>query len=352
MLGYVSNLRISRDIKYTSLFITTYMPEKFLEDYFGNARENRRGGSTMVIDRFAAVPWEIIPDLSQYITYVKIGWTLSTLLTEKTLSERIRQYRNSGLSVSHGGTLLEMAVHKGRVPEILSRLKTAGYNSIEISEGVMDIPDRIKQTIAEYAHSNGMHLNVEVGKKNPRNQLSLDETITKIGESMDLEPEFIIVEGRESGRSVEIFDDLGEIKWDWVNRIMEESPKDKIMFEAPQEKQQIELVIRLGSGVNLGNVSINSVAALETQRRGMRGDTFGILDTTVKVTGPPSNKFVYYMVANHGPIDQAKIMELTGINRKTLQTSLAELLESGLIRVSTDRKDLRKRVYSLNTGLQ
>ena len=328
------------------------MPDKFLEDYLGRDSENKKSGSTMVIDRFSAVPWEVIPDLSDYISYVKIGWTLSMLLSENTLSERIRRYRGSGISVSHGGTLLEMAVHKGKTHETLERLKDVGYNSIEISEGVIDMPDRIKHMIAEFAHSSGMHLNVEVGKKNPRNQLSLDETIEKINESMDLEPEFIIVEGRESGRSVEIFDDLGEIKWDWVNRIMEETPKNKIMFEAPQEKQQVELVIRLGSGVNLGNVSMNSVAALETQRRGMRGDTFGILDTTVKVTGPPSNKFVYYMVANHGPIDQATIMELTGINRKTLQTSLSELLDSGLIRVSTDRKDLRKRVYSLNTGLQ
>lgn len=328
------------------------MSEKFLEDYMGTTRKSANGGFTMVIDRLAASPWEIISDLADYITYVKIGWTLSLLLNEEKLKERIQRYRDSGLSVSHGGTLLEMAVRKGRVDDALKNLKSVGFNSIEISEGVIDMPVGIKKRIAEFAHANGMHLNVEVGKKNPRNQLSLDETVHRIGESRDLEPEFIIVEGRESGRSVEIFDDLGEIKWDWVNRILEECPREKIMFEAPLEKQQVELVIRLGPDVNLGNVSINSVAALETQRRGMRGDTFGILDTTVKVTGPPSNKFVYYMVANHGPIDQTTIMELTGINRKTLQTSLAELMEAGLIRANTDRKDLRKRVYSLNTGLQ
>lgn len=328
------------------------MPDRFLEDQLGKINLGNNTGNTMVIDRFSAIPWEILPDLSAYITYVKVGWTLSMLLTEQTLSERIRRYRDMGIPVSHGGTLLEMAVHRGRVDDVLRRLLAVGFNSIEISEGVLDMPQRMKQGIAEFAHSNGLHLNVEVGKKNPRNQLSLDETIQRIGESNDLEPEFIIVEGRESGRSVEIFDDLGEIKWDWVNRIVEESPKKRLMFEAPQERQQIELVIRLGSGVNLGNVFVNSVAALETQRRGMRGDTFGILDTTVKVRGPPSNKFVYYIVANHGPIDQASIMELTGINRKTLQTSLSELTDSGLIRASIDRKDLRRRVYSLNTGLQ
>lgn len=327
------------------------MPGKFLEAEL-EKKMGSAGGSTMVIDRLTSLPDDILQDLSDYITYVKIGWTLSMLLREKTLADRIQLFRKSGINVSHGGTLLEMAIHRGRVDDTLRQLRAVGYDSIEISEGVIDVPYRVKERIAEFARSNGMRLNVEVGKKNPRNQLSLDETIEKIGEAGDLEPGFIIIEGRESGRSVEIFDDLGEIKWDWVNRILEACPKEKIMFEAPQERQQVELVIRLGSTVNLGNVSINSVAALETQRKGMRGDTFGILDTTVKVSGPPSNKFVYYMVANHGPIDQTTIMQLTGINRKTLQNSLAELLDNGLIRVNTDSKDLRKRVYSLNTGLQ
>jgi DNA-binding MarR family transcriptional regulator len=72
----------------------------------------------------------------------------------------------------------------------------------------------------------------------------------------------------------------------------------------------------------------------------------------VKVNGPPSNKFVYYIVANHGPIDQSSIMDMTGINRKTLQTSLEELIETGLIKANPDRRDMRRRIYSLNTGLQ
>lgn len=325
---------------------------RFLSDIFVTRHGEHQNGSTMVLDRLTPTDWELLPDLSPYIRYVKIGWTLSMLLDRENLRRRISRYLDAGISVSPGGTLLEMAINRGKMDETLKSIKEAGFDSIELSEGVLDIPPFLKEKIADFSHSSGMHLNVEVGKKNPRNQLSLDETVQRIGESLDLGPDFVIIEGRESGRSVEIYDDLGEIKWDWVNRIIEEYPQEKLMFEAPQERQQIELVIRLGPSVNLGNVSLNSVAALETQRRGMRGDTFGILDNTIKVTGPPSNKFVYYVVANHGPVDQASIMELTGINRKTLQNALADLIESGLIRANTDRKDLRKKVYSLNTGLQ
>lgn len=325
---------------------------KFLSDVL-HVGDRRKGiGATMVLDRMTAVDWELLPDLAEYITVVKIGWTLPLLVSEKTLRNRITRYRAAGVSVSNGGTLLEMAINAGKMDRTLARLHEAGYNTVELSEGVIDIPNSLKRRVADFAHSNGMHLNVEVGKKNPRNQLSLDETLQRIGESLDLDPDFVIIEGREAGKSVEIYDDLGDIKWDWVNRIIEKNPKEKLMFEAPIEKQQVELVIRLGSSVNLGNVPFNSVAALESQRRGLRGDTFGVVDNTVKVTGPPSNKFVYYIVANHGPVDQAQIMELTGMNRKTVQNALADLMETGLVKASTDRKDLRKRVYSLSAGIQ
>ena len=326
--------------------------DMFLNGLIPYEHYRKGGGNTMVLDRLTSIDWEILPDLSPLIRVVKIGWTLPLLLGRKTLMDRVGRYIRSGVSVSHGGTLLEMAINRGKMDVALESIRNAGFDTIEISEGVIDVPIFLKKKIAEFAHSNGMHLNVEVGKKSPRNQLSLDETVQKIGESLDLGPEFVIIEGREAGRSVEIYDDLGDIKWDWVNRIIEEYPRDKIMFEAPNEKQQIELVIRLGSNVNLGNVSFNSVAALETQRRGMRGDTFGVVDNTVKVSGPPSNKFVYYVVANHGPIDQAMLMDLTGMNRKTVQNALGELLENGLIKSAPDRKDLRKRVYSIISGIQ
>lgn len=326
--------------------------DRFLEELTQPTGEKRGHGKTMVLDRLAPVDWNILPDLSPFINVVKIGWTLPLLLTKRTLAERVGKLRGSGVSVSHGGTLLEMAITKGKADKAMNGIKQAGFDTIELSEGVIEVPSYMKKKVAEFAHSNGMRLNVEVGKKNPRNQLSLEETIQRMGEGLDLHPDFVIVEGREAGRSVEIYDDLGEIKWDWVNRIMEEVPREKIMFEAPIEKQQIELVIRLGSTINLGNVSFGSVAALETQRRGLRGDTFGVVDHTTKVSGAPSNKFVFYIVANHGPVDQTMLMEITGMNRKTIQNALNDLVKEGLIKAMTDRKDLRKRVYSVSSQLQ
>jgi phosphosulfolactate synthase len=46
-----------------------------------------------------------------------------------------------------------------------------------------------------------------------------------------------------------------------------------VIFEAPRKAQQAWLIRRLGAGVNLGNVPLDEVLALETLRLGLRADT-------------------------------------------------------------------------------
>ena len=48
----------------------------------------------------------------------------------------------------------------------------------------------------------------------------------------------------------------------------------------------------------------------------------------------------------------AGIMDLTGLNRKTVQNALKELVSSGIVRESFYRNDLRKRIYSASSNLR
>ncbi|MDQ1501990.1 MAG: phosphosulfolactate synthase, partial [Actinomycetota bacterium] len=48
---------------------------------------------------------------------------------------------------------------------------------------------------------------------------------------------------------------------------------DRLLFEAPTKDLQAQFVTLLGPNVNLGNVSLGDVIALETLRLGLRGDT-------------------------------------------------------------------------------
>jgi phosphosulfolactate synthase len=320
---------------------------KFLAEVVGPERPKPHdSGQTMVLDRLAYSPTETIELLGDYADVVKIGWGLPFLLEEQKLAERVRSYRKSGASVSNGGTLLEICISRGKEAVALGRLAKAGFDTIELSEGVVDVPARVKKEVAEFAHSKGLRLCVEVGRKNPKNQLSLEETASRVEASFDLDPSLVIVEGRETGRSVGIYDDGGQVKWDWVARLEKTSDQGKLMFEAPLETQQTELIIHVGPQVNLGNVDMRSVGALETQRRGLRGDTFGVLPGSKRISGGPAAKFLYFVVSAHGPVDQGRLVRLTGLNRRTVQESLKGLIRQGAVREGSDPNDLRRRIYS------
>lgn len=326
------------------------MAPRFAEPLLGAGRPKpRTDGLTMVLDRWAHDPGELAGPLADYVDIVKIGWGIPVLVEETAVRERVGRYRASGISVSHGGTLLEMAVAKGRQLELLERIVRAGFDTLELSEGVIDIPRRVQREIVEFARSHGLRLHWEVGRKSSHNQLSLEETVERFSAAKEWKPDLLIVEGRESGRSVEIYDDAGAIKWDWVDRLIAEAPPLPLMFEAPHEIQQTEMILRLGPRVNLGNVAMASVAALETQRQGLRGDTFGVAPPLPDTRLSPAARFLYHMLKTYGPMDQGKLLTVTGLKRRTVQYALRALVRGQFLRNQPDPHDYRRRIYSCAT---
>lgn len=308
---------------------------------------NIETGKTMIMDRFGVDPGTLLNLSSKFVSTVKIGWGLSLLCDEKFLATRISRYRQSGFSVSNGGTLLEIAFSRGRLREALDKIKKVGFDTIEMSEGVLDLPSGIKSEIRDFARSSNMNFVVEIGRKNVKNQLSLNETVERMQAAKDLEPDVIIIEGRETGKGVEIYDMNGGIKWDWVEEIMRNFDLSDVMFEAPEEVQQAELVIRLGSKINLGNVSMTSAFALASQRLGLRGDTFGISTGSDETSGGPASKFILFLLQQNGPMDQGRIVTITGLSRRTVQNALSNLIADNRIHERPDLHDMRKKVYSI-----
>ena len=319
----------------------------FLENESGIRKLIEKGlGETMVIDRFSSEP-DIINRMAEFVSYVKIGWGLPFLFPEQYIGERVGRYRSMGVGISNGGTLLEKCYVNNKLENCLNAIHRMGFNVLEVSEGITDIPMRVKRQTEAFARNSGMRFIVEIGKKNRNNQLSLNETTKKIEEALTLEPDLIIIEGRETGIGVEIYDGEGNIKWDWVEEIMDSCPRNRLLFEAPMEKQQTELILHLGNDINLGNVSVESVAAVASERLGFRGDTFGIQSSVKNFSGSPSAKFVYHVIKNAISSDQAMIIQITGLSRRTIQNALDELLKSGKIREHADPSDLRRKIYSV-----
>jgi len=117
----------------------------------------------------------------------------------------------------------------------------------------------------------------EVGKKDPGldKELSLDERIEYMQNELEAGSSLIIVEAREGGKNIGIYDKAGNAKEDEIDYILDNFDGNKILWEAPNKDQQVFFILKLGNDVNLGNVSTDDITSLETLRRGLRGDTVG-----------------------------------------------------------------------------
>jgi len=307
----------------------------------------RRVGVTHVLDRLTGlVPGEIRP-LAPYIDVVKLGWGLPLLLSRQEVRNRIKFYHDLGIEVSTGGTLLEYAVVRDRAGAMMSDARDLGFDIIEISDGIIELsPAQIERLHGEVL-KRGLDAFIEVGKKNPQNQLSLRETLERISRARALKPRKVILESREAGRGVGIYDGEGGIKWDWVRAILADHPAEDLIFEAPLETQQVGLLKELGGDINLGNVALASVAPLASERAGLRGDTFGSLRTSRTVKGPPATKFLYFLLETYRALDQSELVRLSRLPRRTVQGGLESLRRQGLVQEGVSLVDSRRREYRL-----
>ncbi|HLM90839.1 MAG TPA: phosphosulfolactate synthase [Thermoplasmata archaeon] len=302
---------------------------------------------THLLDRLQHVTAEEISDLASYIDIAKIGWGLPLLLPKERLKARVHLYQKEGIEVSTGGTLLEYAVAQNRVPAFLDEARVIGFDLIEISSGILELSATQIARLADAVRDRGLPYLIEVGKKDPQHQLSLKETINQIGHARTLGPRKVIVESRESGRGVGIYDSDGAIKWDWVRSILAEHPREELIFEAPLESQQIQLLRELGGDVNLGNVALASVAPLASERMGLRGETFGTIRTSRPVKGPPAAKFLYFLLESYRGLDQSQLAQMSRLPRRTVQSALESLRQQGLVQESISLQDSRRREYRL-----
>ena len=300
-----------------------------------------------MLDRLHGLEPEELRPLAGYVDVVKIGWGLPLLLARDALRQRIRFYHDIGVEVSTGGTLLEYAVSRGRELAMMDEARGLGFDVIEISDGIIELAPAQIERLAKEVRRRSVDCLIEVGKKNPQNQLSLRETLDRIRHALDLKPRKVILESRESGRGVGIYDGEGAIKWDWVRTITAEFAANELIFEAPQENQQIQLLRDLGAETNLGNVALSSVGPLASQRLGLRGDTFGSLRSSRSVKGPPATKFLYFLLETYRGLDQSELVRLSRLPRRTVQSALEALRRQGLVQEGVSLLDSRRREYRL-----
>tara|TARA_B100002052_G_C15845331_1_gene582211 strand:+ start:459 stop:1214 length:756 start_codon:yes stop_codon:yes gene_type:complete len=243
-----------------------------LKDIPERSLKPRELGITMVIDKGSSLQEckNLIESSSDYIDFVKFGWTTSNF--SKNLKEKIELFNKANINVYFGGTLFEAFAIRDQFQDYINILKEYDLKYAEVSDGSISIPHKKK---CEYIEKLAKYVIVfsEIGSKDEKKIIPPYKWIKQMKAELNAGSWKVIGEARESG-SVGLFRSSGEVRQGLVEEILTEIPTEKILWEAPQKVQQVWFVKLLGQNVNLGNISGNEVISLETIRVGLRGDTF------------------------------------------------------------------------------
>jgi phosphosulfolactate synthase len=241
-------------------------------------RRPRSIGVTMVIDTGVGPAGlnDLLALAGDHIDHWKFGFGTSALMPLATLEQKLETLRQYDILTYPGGTLLEAAVVQEHCRVFMTRAAKLGFGAVEISEGTIDLPGERRHRMIDCARNAGLIPITEVGRKDPLRQPEADELAEQALLDLAWGASWVIVEGRECGRGIGIFDEDGEIRASFLTRItsLVGDMASRLIWEAPLRSQQAYLVRHFGTNVSLGNIAPQDGLALETLRCGLRFETF------------------------------------------------------------------------------
>ena len=238
----------------------------------------RPKGLTMVLDRCQGLraTEDLLELAGDYIDQIKLSFGTSVFLDEALLRRKIELIRAHAIDIFPGGTLMEATLVQGVYPQYVKQAKKLGFTALEISDGSIAMSRQTRNEAIRRALDAGLKVITEVGKKDPSIYLSPAQLCDQIAGDLAAGADKVIIEARESGTGIGIYDRDGNVRHDEMTAIIRclGDSRGDIIWEAPLKNQQAALILRCGPNVNLGNVKPNDVLGLEALRCGLRFDTF------------------------------------------------------------------------------
>ena len=237
----------------------------------------RTSGLTMVIDKGLGMRAfeDLLETAGEHIDMVKIGFGTSPLYPLDLLRAKIELAKENDICIYPGGTFLEVAIVQGAVDEYFAMVSDLGFNGIEVSDGTISMDRSLRSRMIERGIKEGKTVVTEYGKKSWNSAVELTEFLETMERDVECGASLVIVEGRESGAGVGIYDENGQCRDEQIQLMLEHvRDRHRIMWEAPQKQQQVHLLKMLGADIHIGNVACQDVLSLEALRRGLRSDTF------------------------------------------------------------------------------
>ncbi len=319
-----------------------------LDDLFKgrvDGKKPRQEGLTLTVDKLESFDRENFEILAAYIDQIKIYNTYPLLISNDLLQKRISYYHKFDIKVSTGSTLTEYAISENSFEKYIKECAKMGFDIIEIGENNVDIDIDEKKKISNSILSADLKFNWKIGKKDPRHQIGIDNTLLRIEDVIKVGAKKVILEANE-GISVGIYDQNGSVIWNYVAALTAKYPPNIFIFEAPLPTQQSALIAEFGQRVNLGEINIDSVASVESQRRGfLSKSSFGVSFSQKEIGGGPASKFIYYLIKTKNPIEQGDLIGITHLPRRTVQSAIEDLKNQGFIIERNSLDDSRRKVY-------
>ncbi len=268
----------------------------------------RAKGLTMVIDTGLGVgaTEDLLEVAGDYIDLWKLSFGTSIFVRPEVLARKLAIINSREIMTCPGGTLFEAAILQHHCRVYMSRAVQAGFTAVEISDGTIELPAFRRQRVIECAQAAGLVPITEVGKKDPKAQPPIEELARQALRDLEGGARWVIVEGRESGKSVGVFDECGCIDdgaLDTFERVLGDKV-DRLIWEAPLKNQQAELIERFGVNVGLGNIAPDGVLALEALRLGLRFETLKPIADALAAAGqwnPDQIEVIPIADASHAP---------------------------------------------------
>jgi phosphosulfolactate synthase len=203
------------------------------------------------------------------VDIVKLGW--GTAVVTANLAPKLELYAERGIPVVLGGTLTEVAIRQGRVDGLVAWLRELGLRHVEISDGTITLEPDVKRELIERLSREFVVL-AEVGSKDADFIMAPYIWVEQIERDLKAGAWKVIAEARESG-TAGIYRANGEVRTGLIDEIAHAIDPERLIFDAPLQRQQVWLLNRFGTECNLGNIAPADVLSLETLRLGLRSDT-------------------------------------------------------------------------------
>ncbi|MGE5227663.1 MAG: phosphosulfolactate synthase [Planctomycetaceae bacterium] len=209
------------------------------------------------------------------IEIFKLSMATWIVADTRATAKKIAAAHAYGVPCVTGGGPFEIAVANGVLERYLELCAGLGFDRIEAGRGFTD-HDLDPGDVVRAARVLGMAVQFELGRKHG-GAFDRDVTESLIGEGarwLDAGAAQLVVEARESARSVGLFDADGTLDSALAERFVEAFGFDRVVFEAPNKPSQFALLDHLGPEVHLCNVRLEELLRVEIYRRGLHSDAF------------------------------------------------------------------------------